>query len=71
MNKNKYLVISMSDMHHELLDSIKKNARKEKLTVSQYVRNLLYNSLMNENSSIMDDRRAAISMGDGVRQSFQ
>lgn len=63
MEKNKYLVISIPEVHEELLLTIKGEAKTRKQTVSQYVRDLLYKSLNGkENTAGLDDRRAAIFM---------
>jgi hypothetical protein len=45
MQKTKYLVISITEPHEELLVQIRCNAKKKKVSVSQYVRSLLYDTL--------------------------
>ena len=45
MQKTKYLVISITEPHEELLVQIRDNAKKKKVSVSQYVRSLLYDTL--------------------------
>lgn len=45
MQKTKYLVISITEPHEDLLMQIKGNAKKKKVSVSQYVRSLLYDTL--------------------------
>jgi hypothetical protein len=66
MEKNKYLVISITQLHEELLKTIKVNAVKEKVSVSQYVRSLLYKAIDYEQqkaTSGVDDGRAERTMG--------
>lgn len=48
MEKNKYLIISITHLHEELLETIKLNAKKEKVSVSQYVRSLLYKAISDD-----------------------
>lgn len=45
MEKPKYLIVSITEQHEELLEAIKINAKKHKVSVSQYVRTLLYNAI--------------------------
>lgn len=71
-DKTKYLVVSIGEMHEELMETIKQNAVKEKASVSHYVRSLLYKAISSEPKSAtagMDDPRAEGSMGGGVRES--
>lgn len=72
--QNKYLIVSMTDTHAELLQAIKENARNHKVSVSQYVRTLLYNAidLTNEpkpKRTRLDDAGAERPMGSGIWQS--
>lgn len=74
MKDNKYLIVSMTDVHAELLQAIKDNAKSHKVSVSQYVRTLLYNAidLTNEpkpKRARLDDARAEGAMGSGLWQS--
>lgn len=50
MQKTKYLVISITEPHEELLIQIRDNAKKKKVSVSQYVRSLLYDTLETVNN---------------------
>lgn len=50
-NKTKYLVISIPETHGELLEAIKNNSKKHKVSISQYVRTLLYTSLKTANDN--------------------
>jgi hypothetical protein len=74
MENNKYLIVSMTDTHAELLQAIRNNARKRKVSVSQYVRTLLYNAIdladeSGKTPTRMDDTRAEGTMGSGIWQS--
>jgi hypothetical protein len=73
MEENKYLIVSMPDTHAELLTVIKENAKKHKVSVSQYVRTLLYNSIYiaNEKStkrSRVDAAGTSLNVGGGFWQ---
>jgi hypothetical protein len=74
MENNKYLIVSMTDTHAELLQAIRNNARKSKVSVSQYVRTLLYNAIdladeSGKTPTRMDDTRTESTMGSGIWQS--
>jgi hypothetical protein len=66
MEKNKYLVVSIPSTHDDLLEQIKKNAQDNKLTVSHYVRNLLYEVLQQKAATRVDVRRATRAVAKSV-----
>ena len=67
---NKTIIVSIPPMHDELYEAIKVNATKERMTISQYVRTLLYKALdgKHEATSGVDAPRAQGSVGDSVWQ---
>lgn len=74
MENTKYLIVSMTETHAELLQAIRNNARRNKVSVSQYVRTLLYNAIelgddTRTTRTGMDESRAEGSMGTGIWQS--
>lgn len=73
MENNKYLIVSMTDTHAELLQAIRDNARRNKVSVSQYVRTLLYNAVeltdgTRKTSTGLDDGRPKGVMAEGIWQ---
>lgn len=60
MEKPKYLVVSITEPHEELLEVIKAKAREKKVSVSHYVRSLLYDAMYEkrETTALLDGRRA-------------
>jgi len=68
---NKTIIINLSGVHEELLIAIRDNAKKRKVSISHYVRTLLYNCIneseyVNKAPAIVDVGRTERALADGL-----